>query len=162
MLTANNLSHLVLTHICLPTTEGFPFYATFPCFLSLPSLDLSVVSPNHSDSSGLVSNKLIKIDVWGLGERLPLQPCSVTLVINHRCAAPNSNKHALHSHKHSVERPTCCSVWRHWMSHKIFLTLFSSISQLLQSQFSFTFDLGYKLLRGDTIERETPVSPVNH
>lgn len=94
MLTANNLSHLVLTDICLPTTEGFPFYAAFPCFLSLPSLDLSVASPINN----------IKIDVWGLGERLPLQPRSVTLVINHRCAAPNSNKHALHSHKHSVEK----------------------------------------------------------
>lgn len=55
---------------------------------------------------------------------------------NHRCADPNSSKHALHSRKH-VERHACCNVWRHWISQ----TKYSYMHQ---------FNLFYRLLYGGT------------
>lgn len=107
------------------------------CYLpSFPSLDLSVLSPNHCVSSGLVSNKLVKIDVWGQGERLPLQPRSVTPVINHRCADPNSSKCAFtFTQAYSTRRKTCTLEYLKTLnlSHNIFSACISSIGQLSQS-----------------------------
>lgn len=62
------------------------------------------------------------------GEMLPLQPHSVTLVINHRCVDTNSSERALRSMQACRKRCMMQCLKAPNLSHKIFLTCISLIS----------------------------------
>lgn len=61
----NNLFPHAFPDRHLLANRGLSSLLPSPHLPPLPSLALSVLSPNHPVSSGLVSNKLVKIDVWG-------------------------------------------------------------------------------------------------